>query len=295
MLANAETGTTTEAQFPKIDVKYELAPGETPFIAIDGQMLGKALQEVGYGTSIISPLVIAHKTTIPGRLASYEPVGKDVVISQDGVITALKILREKEHNYLDGVKGSRLMHLLKIIDGYLNLFSLPHRTLRNRGRVHFYSGNLQRREEYLAEAKKGLFRITGEEGVKINLSKEESVKRAKQVIDSLIEKATPGLIGWLIAHEFEHKNKIRTKKAIVFGLTVSPLVAAASIPGVPTEGSLLLGFLGSFIGVTLGRRMEEKASYDVADKNIHSFAKAIQINHQMFQEKVLGQIPTVTK
>lgn len=280
-------GATAEIQpIPEILVSYELSEQTKPLFKINGKLLGKALQESGYKTSILCPITITD-FGMPESLAYYDPARGRVIVNQNTVIEQVRKVREEELAYLKGIKTNKLKRILQMAKGYVNPISLPYMTLPDYGSVHHFSGSSQRRDRYLQAAQKGFPDNQGE----ARYSREDALSRSKQFIDGLIEKATPGVIGWVIAHEFEHRNEAKRKIGVGLGLLLTPLLAGtATISGPPSEsGGFMAGIFGAYLGYVIGRRMNEKASYDAADRNVQRFAKAITVDSALFKQKVLGK------
>lgn len=279
--------------YPPIQVKYEgeLTP-ENALFTIDGTLLSTALQESGYSKSVSSNVVISDESVL-GEIAHQNSYKNEIVVYQSAVINTLKNLRREEHEGLNLVpeNSSRLKNFLYRIRYLLNPMEAPYLLLSDKGKeMHVYSGNRERRNRYRDQAQEGFeFKRDGET---VKLSRDESVAHAKQLFDRLLERAVPGILGWVVAHEFEHKHHHGRKLAIKVGSLFGPVLGvgvAAQAVGAP--GLIGAGVVLGYVGSILGKTADEEASYDAGDKNFAKFAKAITINHETFNRAVLTYSP----
>lgn len=281
--------------YPSIGVRYEgeLTP-ETALFKIDGELLAKAIRESDYSGIVISNVVISDKVGT-GEIAHMNSYTNQAVIYHDQLVATLRRFRQAEHEGLDALpeNSNKFKNFLNAVGYLLNPFTAPYKLLADKGRyMHVYSGNIDRRNRYRDQAQEGFEVKRGGETVK--MSRAESVHRAKQFFDRLLERATPGIIGWVVAHEFEHNHNHGKKLAIKVGSLFGPVLgvgAAAQAAGVPEL--MGTGVILGWVGAVLGRTADEKASYNAGDKNFAKFAKAISINHEVFKTKVLGDLPPV--
>lgn len=285
--------TAEKIPYSPVEVTYEgnIDPIAPP-LKVDGVRLSQAIQESNYPPSIAKPIAITTgPTAIPGELAHFETLRNRLVLNQDSIIETLKHIRQLEHNYLDSIQTDprRLKRFIKSATRLFNPITAPYELLAISGRgQHVFSGSAARNLRYLDAAKKG-FEVN-RNGQNVKLSKEESITRAKDFTDRLLEIATPGIIGWVIAHEYEHRYHIKGKTALKIGSLFGPSLAGVALTSALSSpetlsGGVLLGVVGSIFG----RRADEKASYDAGDRNFARFAKAITINHDFFQKEVLGK------
>src|SRR3989344_2717740 len=302
-MSEAPAGTSEGVKYPPLNVRYEgeLTP-ENALFNIDGTLLAQAIQESGYSRFVVSNVVISNKADT-GEIAHFNGYKNEVVLYQDEVIKSLRRHRQEEQDGLDAVSESpnRLKDFLYRVRYLLNPMEAPYQQLNNKGKyLHIYSGNRDRRNRYRDQAQEGFeFKKDGET---VKLSREESVDHAKQLFDRLLERAAPGILGWVVAHEFEHKHHHGRKLSIRVGSLLVPgfggfVVGSAVGTGLAIPafamGGALLGWVGSIVGI----KADEEASFDAWDKNFAKFAKAISINHDVFRREVLGGVskPAIAK
>lgn len=258
-----------------------------------GGGISKAVQESNYPPSVARPILITNSVSgIPGVLAYYETVRDRLVLNQGSVVNTLKEIREIEHGFLDSpsTPPNRLKTFLQRAGRLLNPITTPYALLGNRGQ-HIHSGNADRRWNYLDAAREG-FEVQ-QDGQTVRLSSNESIARAKDFLDRLLERATPGIIGWIIAHEYEHRYHLKGKLALKAGTLLTPLIGGLIVSHFSSpESAYTIAAEGGIVGIiasAFGRKFDEKASYDAGDKNFAKFAKAVNIDHNFFQREVLGQ------
>lgn len=286
--------TAERIPYPPVQVTYEgnIDPVSPPF-KIDGVRLSQAIQDSNYPVSIVKPIAITNEpTAIPGGLAHFDRAKNRIVLYQGSITEALQYLRGIEHDYLDSIqtKPDRLKRFIVSAGRLLNPITAPYELLAIRGhRIHVFSGNTKRRLRYLDAAKEG-FEVN-RNGQIVKLSKyEESLPRAKDFMDRLFERAAPGIIGWVIAHEYEHGHHVKRKAALKVGSIISSFLGGATLAyALSSPEGAAGGFLLGMVGVVFGKNADEKASYDAGDKNFSRFAKAVTINHDFFQKEVLGK------
>ncbi len=276
--------------YKPINVRYEgeLTP-ETALFKVNGQLLGKAIQESGYSGMVISNVVISDQPGKVEEIAHMNSYTNEAIIYHDELIATLRRFKQGEDQGLDALpeKSSKLKNFIYRVGYLLNPLTAPYEILENRGRyMHAYSGKLDRRNRYRDQAQEGFeFKRNGEI---VKMSREESVVHAKQFFDRLLERATPGIIGWIVAHEFEHKHQHGRKLAMKVGSLFGPILgvgAASQAVGAPEL--IGVGVILGWVGAILGKTADEKASYDAGDKNFAKFAPAITVNHEVFIKRVL--------
>lgn len=285
--------TAERIPYSPVQVTYEgnIDPVSPP-LKIDGTLLSQAIQESNYPPSIAKPIAITNgPTAIQGELAHFDTLRSRMVLNQDSIMETLRHIRQMEHGYLDSIQTnpSRLKRFIKSAGRLLNPITAPYELLAIRGRgQHVFSGSAARSLHYLDAAKEG-FEVN-RNGQLVKLSKEESITRAKDFMDRLLERAAPGIIGWVIAHEYEHRHNVKRKTALKVGSLLAPFLGGVTLASTLSSPEVIVGgLLLGMVGATLGRRADEKSSYDAGDKNFSRFAKAITINHDFFQKEVLGK------
>src|SRR5436190_10166798 len=258
MESSAEVKYSTEVKsFPPVDVLYKgKADVNSRLIIVDGNILSNALQESNYPSSIVKPLVIDDTGAALLSMAHYDSIHKKIVINEESLIDGLRKVRNKEYQLLEGLEPNRIKDFLKVVSNFINPITAPYMFLRDQGAISAYTGNEKRHSDYIAAAQKGFVRTKA--GQAEQLSPEESLEHAKHFFDGLLEKATPGLVGWILAHEYEHRNKVGMKLAVKMGSLILPFVAGGlaakySLPGNELSVGVVDAFPFGILGDVAGR------------------------------------------
>ncbi len=287
---------TEKPQNPPVEIKYEgdINPISPP-IRIDGALISKAVEESNYPHSVARPITIKNSSE-SAKMAHFNHITGNVTINQRAIVNSLKEVRKREYKYLESeqMEPGRLKKFLMLAGALINPVTAPYALLGNR-EMHTLSGNKTRRQKYLEAAKAGF--NTGRSG---QLSKEESIARAKDLMDKLIEKSAPFMIGWTIAHEYEHGHFGKEKLGLKLSSMIAPIFGGATLASVlsspeSSQAAFAAGLFLGHVGGTLTRMIDEKDSYNAGDKNFAKFAKAIQIDHDFFQKEVLGKASPSTQ
>ena len=281
--AEAEKMEEIRKQYP-ISVSYSREKNPSLHLfTVDEQALQQVLSDMDYKPfpgqkreltifDTNTNMFLQSMTSLPGT--------KNMLFNEATFIDFVRTVRQRGQDALEGIepgKWEKYLQPLRILGNLLNPTKAAYLFLRNQGKIPFYRGNQERHQQYIDAAKKGF--VTMQDGQKVEHSPEESIVRAKEYLDTLLEKAAPSMIGWYLAHTFERRRNAMRKGALKVGLTV--------LPGIVLHPLAPLGAVGSAFGTYLN----ESEAYAVADGHWEQFAKAITINHDVFIKKVLTDTP----
>jgi len=284
---------------PIVDVRYGKGMNfQNSLLQIDGQALGNALVKIGYAPSTLKPLVIEDDPN-SFVIGKYDPLTKTVNLNQRTLINSIKGFYSQVLHYIDEIPSDKtgekqdLFAKISQSSWFKNISPpyWPYAMLKNKGIVQFWTGNNERRSNYLNAAKAGT--------LEPDKTIEEQRARAAAHMGTLIELASKRFTGWTMAHEYEHVNKSGKKIAIKYGLGLAPIIAGltvlepitSSIPQSSQGDATYIGVFASLglglYGFIKGRSIEEAASYEAGYKNVNKLMSCFKINPEVFEKEIL--------
>lgn len=281
----------------RVTVKYEGIRREESLLTIDEKLLNETLlaTDKSKSSAVKSFVVTNRESGIENfGVARFDFLSKTIFINIPTLTKDLQRLHTGLHSYL-AEPEDKVKKPVNLLQGFLdskfvrliNPVYWPYLGLKTKG---FLATNKKKAHDYFESARKGYY-LT-KEGVTIPLSRE----RAEEHLNRMFTHATKRYLGEILAHEAEHGKSPNRKAIVKIGTTFAPVAAAFILeslsPSPNSEASALLGLgwtLGPFVTLAVGKHLDERASYQAADKYFESFTRCFSINDAVFSKEVLNK------